>query len=228
VISVIVPSRGRPHNIVELIAAWEATRTLTHSFLVVVVDDDDPELDGYREVALEHAHPWWVLVVGLRRRLGPTLNDVAPNQALTGNHVGFMGDDHRPRTVGWDEKIDNTLNALPLGVVYGDDLVQREALPTAVFLHHQLVFTLGYMVPPGMIHLYLDDYWKLLGTELGTLTYLPDVVIEHCHPVAGTAVSDAGYAEVNAPEMYAHDGGRFREFVEHGEFEASIAKLVTT
>jgi len=223
---VVVPSRGRPHNIAELVAAWDKTRT-SDSHLWVIVDDDDAKLDGYYRVAAESARPWWSLTVGPRRRLGPTLNDEALIASGFG-HVGFMGDDHRPRTVGWDAKIIAAIEALPLAVVYGDDLVQRQNLATAVFMHADVVGRLGWMVPPGQIHLYLDDFWMLLGNRLGTLTYLPNVVIEHCHPVAGTAPSDAGYVEVNAPEMYSHDQARFREFSTNGELDKALARVLRT
>jgi hypothetical protein len=225
VITVITPSRGRPQNIVELVAAWEATRT-GDSILEVIVDDDDSHLAEYQQVAALNARWWWALTVGPRRRLGPTLNDLAPLRAQHG-HVGFMGDDHRPRTVGWDARIDNTLDVLPLGVVYGDDLIQRQNLPTAVFLHQDLVTRLGFMVPPRQIHLYLDDFWKLLGERLGTLTYCPDVVIEHLHPTAGTAPPDAGYAEANSGEMYAADGARFRQFVVGGELDEALTRVLS-
>jgi hypothetical protein len=223
---VVVPSRGRPHNIAELVASWDRTRT-ADSHLWVIVDDDDPQLDGYHRVAAESARPWWSLTVGPRRRLGPTLNDEALIASGFG-HVGFMGDDHRPRTIGWDAKIIATIEALPLAVVYGDDLVQRQNLATAVFMHADVVARLGYMVAPGLVHMYIDDFWMLLGNRLGTLTYLPDVVIEHCHPVAGTAPSDAGYVEVNAPEMYSHGRTKFREFVDGGEFDKALARVLRT
>lgn len=218
---VIVPSRGRPHNIAELIEAWKATNATAH--LWVWVDEDDPTVDEYRAIEL----PLWAsLTVGPRLRLGPTLNLVAQFAVIHADVVGFMGDDHRPRTVGWDQRLFDAATApAPLpGIAYGNDLVQGENLPTAVFLDAWVVHALGYMVPPGMTHLYLDDFWKLLGQRLGTLTYLPDVVIEHCHPTAGTAKNDAGYAEVNHPSMYAHDKAIFDEYVAT-RLDADVAKL---
>lgn len=219
---VIVPSRGRPHNIAELIECWGNTRSRLSwgDQALVVVDDDDPALTDYRALDLP---AWAGLVVGPRLRLGPTLNLAA--QVLCSSHevIGFMGDDHRPRSPEWPIAIERAVTRL--GIAYGNDLVQGENLPTAVFLDARIIRTLGYMVPPGMTHLYLDDFWKLLGQRLGTLTYLPDVVIEHCHPTAGTAPNDAGYAEVNSPEMYDADRRRFEEYVHGGEFEAALVKL---
>lgn len=219
-LTVIAPSRGRPHNVAALLEAWHATTT-GFADLVVAVDDDDPTLADYHDLTLGRGV---TMTTGPRLRLGGTLNALAPRYAAQ-DHVGFLGDDHRPRTVGWDRLVVEALDATPGAVVYGDDLVQRERLPTAVFLDRRIVATLGYMVPPGMVHLYLDDFWRALGERLGTLRYLPNVVIEHLHPTAGTAESDAGYAEVNSSEMYAADRARFEAY-RSGSFDADIAHLV--
>lgn len=72
--------------------------------------------------------------------------------------------------------------------------------------------TLGYFNPPGCDHLYLDNAWKLIGERLGTLRYLPDVVIEHVHYVNGKAPQDALYAEVNDESMYRHDGAAYQHW----------------
>jgi hypothetical protein len=121
-----------------------------------------------------------------------------------------MGDDHRPRTAGWDE---NILDAsTPWSVVYGNDLFQGANIPTAVFIGSGLIRNLGYFNPPGLQHLYLDNSWKLYGEALGTLQYLPEVVIEHVHFLNGKAPKDALYAEVNAGSMYDHDRAAFEQW----------------
>jgi hypothetical protein len=53
--------------------------------------------------------------------------------------------------------------------------------------------------------MYVDNAWLALGRAIGRIRYLPDVVVEHVHPVAGKAQWDEGYARVNAREMYARD-----------------------
>lgn len=218
----IVPSRGRPGNIAALLEAWADTLSdggfMT---LAVAVDDDDPHLDEYRKV-MTGAPRWAGLWIDERRRLGGTLNHLAPMLAGINGSVGFMGDDHRPRTKDWDKTIAEA--CVRGAVVYGNDLIQGSALPTAVFLDSTIVRTLGYFVPPGATHLYLDNYWKLLGERLGTLRYLPEVVIEHVHPIAGKAAWDDGYAEVNSDEMYDADRAVFNEWVAFQMPEA-IAKI---
>lgn len=200
----LVPSRGRPHNIADLIEAWEATRSMAHMW--VCVDDDDPELQGYLDLVTP---AWASIFVGPRMRLGPTLNHYTQahlNMPDEHSMIGFMGDDHRPRTRSWDLTILETASAVGgTAVVYGNDLLQGKAMATAVAMTTNIPRALGYMVPPGMTHLYMDSAWLDMGRVAGNLIYHPDVIIEHMHPVAQKAVWDSGYAEVNSNEMYRND-----------------------
>lgn len=224
----IVPSRGRPENLEELAYAWHAT-VRGDSWLLGAVDEDDPGLSAYqrlrpidaRHMASERRQR---LTVGPRERLGPTLNRLAVEHAPNYFAVGFMGDDHRPRTPGWDETMVATLREMGTGLVYGNDLFQREALPTAVVMTSDIIRTLGYMVPPGLIHLFMDNFWLGLGQALGRIRYLDDVVIEHLHPLAKSAEWDAGYREVNSPAMYARDHATFLRWVREESPEA-LARL---
>jgi hypothetical protein len=108
--------------------------------------------------------------------------------------------------------------------VYGDDLLQGERLPTAVFMSPSIVRTLGWMVPPGMIHLYLDDVWRELGKAVGCLRYHPEIVIEHMHPGANKAGWDPIYLESNSPELYAHDSALYQQWMDNQRHE-DAAKL---
>lgn len=206
-LSVIVPSRGRPQNCQRLAEAFDATCTLDDTTLLIAVDPDDPTLDDY--LTGGYGTHGSLTILPERMRLGPTLNYLAAGIAVINTAVGFMGDDHLPRTHGWDAQVTGELDRLGMGLVYGDDLLQGELLPTAVFMTSSIIRTVGWMCPPGLTHLFLDDAWLTLGRALNAITYLPDMVIEHCHPVAGKAEDDAGYAECNAPDVWAHDEAVF-------------------
>jgi hypothetical protein len=217
---VIVPSRGRPHNVKELIQIFGETR---HSAeLLVVIDTDDPTVNEYR--ALEYP-VWATLTVQSRRRLGPTLNHYSTQYASSYDIIGFMGDDHRPRTQGWDAIITALQkNSVRTGIFYGNDLLQGAMLPTAVFITSDIINTLGYMCPEGMMHMYLDNVWKLWGEEMKFLHYMPSVIIEHMHPVAKKAEWDERYAEVNSGEMYSHDERAMIHYTET-TLEYDVAKM---
>jgi len=221
---VLVPTRARPRNAAFLAAAWKSTAT-GDSRLVFLVDGDDPERDDY----LAGQRRWGCEAIEVRVLEGPhgtgigaILNEHAPLEAAEAAFVGFMGDDHRPRTKGWDVALMGALEQP--GVAYGDDLLQRERLPTAMVLSSVIVMTLGYLIPPGVRHLYIDNFWMRLGEDLGNLQYLPGVVIEHMHAVAGKASWDEGYVASTAPERFAEDSAAFEAFLA-GRWPGDLERL---
>jgi hypothetical protein len=201
----LCPSRSRPGNIRALREAWGEC-TSGNAELLIAVDDDDPELAVYQADGP-------VRVLSQPRRLGPILNALATELAPSYQAIGFLGDDHRPRTTGWDQALLAVLDGKP-GVAYGNDLFQGQALPTAVVLSAAIVQGLGYLVPPGVEHMYLDNFWRRLGDDIGHLEYLPDVLIEHLHPAAGKAAWDAGYERVNTPAQFETDRVAYEQFLE--------------
>lgn len=196
---VIVPTRGRPENIARLEQALEDTDTTVADFLYVI-DHDDPRRLDYLKLGLRR-----IMVVPQRLRLGRTLNHASELYQEAYSAIGFMGDDHCPRTPEWDRMLADSLALEGPRIVYGNDLLQGANLPTAVFMHSKIIKTLGYMCPLTMTHLYLDNFWKELGEAVGGLVYRPDVIIEHLHPAAAKAPMDAGYREANSTEQDTAD-----------------------
>jgi hypothetical protein len=217
----IVPTRGRPQNARDLYTSWMATVT-GNSQLLFVVDEDDPQLESYRTQMA-----WMLnaqLLIGPRLRMVGSLNAAATSQGVQYKYVGFMGDDHRPRTLGWDTRFIEVLAKSPASIVYGNDLLQGEKMATAVAMTSDIIQTLGYMVPSSLVHLCADLVWCEWGKTLGTLTYLDNVVLEHMHPANGKALNDAGYREVNSGEMIKADSEAYYEYME-SDFHTDVAKL---
>lgn len=205
---VIVPSRGRPEAAQELADNFAESCTADTS-LVFAIDYDDPRLPGYRGV-VQVARGRVGEVTFDSRNMVDALNRAAaavlsPDAVEPPFAVGFLGDDHRPRTKGWDKLYLEALRELGTGMVYGDDLLQRQNLPTQIAMTSDIVRALGWMAPPDLVHLGVDNWWLELGRAAGCIRYLPDVVIEHMHPVAGKADWDDGHRRVNHPAMYQRD-----------------------
>ena len=219
--AVIIPSRSRPSNIEELLVSWKATHTKADLF--IVVDDDDPEIDGYR------AFTGLTLLIYPRQGKGMAkpLNRAAWEILATGDYqyFAFIGDDHRPRTEHWDDKLADALDEIGTGIAYGNDLLQGEGLPTAVAMSADIVQALGGMTPPNMIHLYLDNFWLKLGQDTA-IAYLPEVIIEHLHPLAGKAAWDEGYREVNADDVYSADAKAFKEYIASDAYRQLLDDLL--
>lgn len=203
---IIVPTRGRPDNIMALWSSFSETSDGSAD-LLIAVDDDDPFRHEYRDIATVSG---FFYRQGSRLRLGGTLNETALEVAEIYPYVGFMGDDHRPRTQGWDGRYVDSLSRVH--VVYGNDLLQGEFLPTQVALRSSIVLRLGYMCPPGLVHFYLDNFWLEVGNYLNSIEYLPDVVVEHMHHSVGKSSSDSGYADVEA--FISADKELYRQYLE--------------
>jgi len=219
-LALIVPSRGRPNNVDRLYNALQATASNVE--LIVAVDDDDPHLPGYREIHARHDR-MFALGVGPRLRLVGTLNATA--LAVPHRYVGFMGDDHMPRTKGWDERYIDVLDAAgPGGMVFGNDMIQGPNLPTHIAMDRRIVDGLGFMAPAVLTHLYVDNFWLDLGHELGTLRYLPDVIVEHLHPAAHSAEWDATYADANSTERDTTDKHAYLTY-RATQFPVDVARL---
>ncbi|MCM8552318.1 hypothetical protein [Streptomyces sp. STCH 565 A] len=222
---VIIPTRGRPHTVPEIMAAWDETAATAH--VLFAVDTDDPELAAYKKHAAAYKADGRVrFTFGKRRRLVGTLNQQAVKATGSYRFLAFMGDDHRPRPapMSWDARIRECLSGGP-GIVYGNDLLQGEKMATAVAMTSDIVATLGYMAPPAMVHLCVDLCWVDWGRGMQRITYLDDMVIEHLHPAASKAELDAVYEECNSEAQVSADTAAYYEYRDAGGLEADLAKL---
>lgn len=213
---VIVPSRGRPGHIARLWEAWQATTT-GHASLLVALDLDDPELAGYME--LEGVN----YTFRPRNGFAPRLTDEALREAPHFHALASWGDDHVPRTHGWDTALLAFLQST--GFAYGDDGFQGPNIPTACAMTSDIVQALGWMTPPGLRHLYVDNVWADLGRATGTLRYLPDVLIEHMHPAAGKAEWDQLTQDANTGEAYEADRVAYEEWKAE-DMPAAVEKIM--
>ena len=200
---VLCPTRGRPQAALEVLTTFEATvADEQYTDIRFVVDADDPTLPDYSRLVGDYH----VMVGPAPSNMVKALNWAACkllDDVLGIEILGFVGDDHRFRSDDWDTIVRAAL-AEP-GIAYGDDLFQRERLPTQAFVSADIVHALGWMALPGCRHLYVDDAWAHLGAAIGNLIYMPDVVIEHMHPLAGKADWDEGYRRVNDQSVYNSD-----------------------
>jgi predicted O-methyltransferase YrrM len=217
-LAVIVPTRGRPDNIRKVIAAWDETNAWECADLILATDADDPARDGYTRVLDEisservekhvrvYQEPAWVPMV-------KKLNDAADTYASFHNDrytaIAFAGDDHLPRTKHWAAMYLAALDQLGTGMVYGDDGYQGAKLSTEWAVTADAVRALGRMVPAPVDHLYCDNAMMDLFGGAGALRHLPEVRIEHMHPAAGKATSDAQYDKVNSREQYRGDRQKY-------------------
>ena len=219
---VIVPTRGRPQNAQAFYDSWIANTDDTN--LLFVTDEDDPLLGtyNYRKPMMSRAS--W-MTVPPKLRLCGALNHAATYFAVDYKYLAFMGDDHRCRTLHWDKMVREAIGDRRVAVVYGNDLLQGEKMPTAVAMTSNIVSTLGYMAPQSLEHLCLDLCWLDWANALDCRIYLDNVVIEHLHPANGKADMDAGYRLANGHEQVNRDAKAYFAYKDSGGLARDVAKL---
>jgi hypothetical protein len=204
----IIPSRGRP-TVVPVLAQTFRDTCVTDWQLVFAVDENDPDLPLYAHAVRAEPRVDLFINKGTPTMVG-ALNAAAAHYLPSyPQAIAFLGDDHRPRTVGWDAAYLETLAINGIGFVYGNDLLQGEKIPTQIAMSPRIPRELGHMAPDVLTHLFVDNYWLDLGRGAGCITYLPGVIVEHVHPFAGKAQLDEGYHRVNAPSMYQRDAATY-------------------
>jgi hypothetical protein len=220
--AIIVPTRSRPQSVARVVQAWRDTDAFEGAELWFVVDADDPEHQAYeREMdrctqvnASLHSltlPAWLPLVPKLNAATAHVLEWYPETVA-----VGFAGDDHLPRTPGWTTIYRQALGMagglVGTGVVYPDD-GYRQDIPTSWVMTAGIARILGgRQIPAAVEHLYCDNAVADLAGAAGCLTFLPGVLVEHMHPVAGKAETDEQYERVNSTEQYAGDRRAYRRW----------------
>jgi hypothetical protein len=158
VIQLFCPSRGRPEAAAELQKSFLATKE-GDSELIFLLDWNDPRRN-------EYALP---VVIG-----EPTGDPTGPlNRAALSSAapiVGFIGDDSRCETPGWDRMVEAAL--LTPGFCWGSD-GHDKPWPSTCFVSSSIVKALGFMVPPVFRRGFFDVYWIDLSMASSTARVIP-------------------------------------------------------
>lgn len=186
VISLLVPSRGRPDR---LLGMWESALAFADRpeglQLVVYLDDDDPTVGEYVQIV-----PRAVIRIGPRIMLSKMWNVCA---ALAHGDILWHGnDDVLFRTEHWDTEIRSGFEryADRIACVHGRDGIHDGNMATLGFYSRQWMDVLGYFVPPYFSSDYNDTWLSWVATQAGRRVYLPSVYTEHLHPAVGKGVQD--------------------------------------
>jgi hypothetical protein len=150
------------------------------------------------------------LASGVRGMTEP-LNWAAMQLVDQADALMALGHDTIIRTQDWMFRVEEWVGRK--AVIYPDDGIQHERLPTSAWLDARVVKALGYMAPPSIRHLYIDNFWHTLGCNLNSIKYLPDVLFEHIHPCVGKRAWDETTGALNTREAYLAGKDQFLAYM---------------
>lgn len=221
---VITPSRGRPARLCEMLDATLSLAELD-TRAAVAIDQDDLALDEYTRARClkgdEDPRVLWF--AGPRQTLSGWTNQIALKYADEYGYLASLGDDHFPRTQGWDRLLVEAIEGIGgTGIAYGDDNIMGAGLPTAPVISSDIVQALGWMMLPSCRHMAVDLAWKDLGLGADCLAYRPDVTIEHKHWGVSKSPLDATYMESEARKQEDRDAWTLWQ---QTQMNADVAKV---
>ena len=221
-IAIIIPTRERSHKIDDLHKQWFNMLDITCSTDCIIVLDEDneqtyPRLSGFIYI---------IVKMGTQKGANYPLNQAAVALCNNYEYIGFWGDDHFPRTLNWNSIMYEVLNTnKPYAIGYGNDLFQKENLPTEVIMDSKYIQKLGYMSHPNFSHLYIDNFWKFMGIYMGNLNYMDNVIIEHLHYSLGKCPFDSMYGINNTQECYSVGRFIFNEVITDPTFLLQLDEM---
>lgn len=182
-IAILLPTKNRTADFKIFADSW---REFTEGKSVVIVGLDEGDTE-YDEIKKEY--PEFIYEHGSGTPLEIT-NRLAVKYCETYNYVSFAEDDAIFRTP-WETIFINKLRELgDNGIVWGNDLLNKEMIVGLPFMNSKIVQRLGYMSPPELKWLFVDHFWVELGRHLNSLYYFPEVIYEHAHYSTGKRKKD--------------------------------------
>lgn len=192
-ISLLVPSRYRPNQLVEMWRSAVETAVDPDALeMIVRVDDDDRAYDTLRSTGNRGQIRW---VVGPRDVLSKNWNEAYAK--ARGDIVMHCADDIRFRSQDWDLHVITAFDKVldKIAFVHGRDGVHDSNLGTHGFLHRRWVEAVGYFVPPYFSSDFNDLWLTQVADLIGRRVFLQDVYTEHLHPAVGKGPLDLCHQE---------------------------------
>ena len=181
----LLPSRRRVANLTRFFAAYKATGGTTPGMVLVDVTDYQDNLAAYDAMELPLG---WSFYWTHGETQGEKIAEIW-DQVVDCSWLGLIGDDCVPETPGWDKRLIDKLDGANF-VACDDGWQAPKRVGNCWAISGPLVRAVGYIFPPGLQHLFVDDVWETIGREAGCWRCLYGVMVRHQHVMKGEAPAD--------------------------------------
>lgn len=191
-ISILLPTKNRPNNLIRFADNILATADNPANIeLCFYLDDDDtisiPAVQTVAEKISTQA------LQGNLKMGSQMYNELY--RVANGEIFMISADDIIFKNKGWDTLVVNKFDEYDDKILYlyGEDGFQHGRIGTHGFIHNNWIDILGYTLPIQLSFAYVDEWLTELAKRVGRNCYIPELIIEHLHPVVGKAVNDDTY-----------------------------------
>lgn len=187
-ISLLVPSRGRPDQLIEMWhTAIETADDVDDLEMIIRVDEDDHSYDFLRSRGARGQIRW---VAGPRILMSDLWNETW--KIARGDIFMHCADDIRFRSPGWDLRVKYQFDKIPdrIAFIHGRDGVHDESLGTHGFLSREWTDVVGTFLPPYFSCDYNDTWLDDVAREINRKIFDGEIFTEHMHPAVGKGPMD--------------------------------------
>ena len=189
----LLPSKARPANLARFFAAFDKTHGSTPGMVIIDAEDWAAHLEAYDTIKLPLGWMWLVTPPGCVTQ-GEKLAHVWPD-IIGEPWLGLIGDDCVPETEQWDQRLLGALDGANI-VSCNDAWQAPRRLGNCWIMAGDVVRAVGYIFPPGLQHLYVDDVWETIGQAAQCWRCLMSVRVAHRHVLKGEAHADDTHRSV--------------------------------
>jgi hypothetical protein len=193
----LLPSLNRIANLRRFLDAYRATGGSTPGAIIADQADFAASQAAYESLDLPRGwFIWQTASVTPGDKLREIWDRLAPCTWL-----GLIGDDCVPETAEWDKSLIAGLDGTNF-VSCDDAWLAPNKVGNCWAISGGLVRTVGYILPPGLQHLFVDDVWETLGRATGCWRVRMDVRVRHVAVAKGDA--PPGFTTANpGPDRHA-------------------------
>lgn len=223
----LLSTKGRPREAQETIDACEATG-MTSPGIVYVDETPYPKLRLPPNWTL-HYERKWLSLQGSMSYVFERYPDAT--------QYGWLADDTRPRTHGWDKKLEAVAGSWCLA--YARDLWFSESpgqlewlerglnLSSGLCWGGELVRTVGWWALPGVKQAGIDMAWLDIARPFGLHRYRHDIVVEHLNWRTGKRPFDQGDEWTRGDDEYVNrDLAVKNQWYGSGEYRGLMRRMV--
>lgn len=218
---IVIPTRTRPQRLTKTLES--VIQKSGSSDIVVAIDEDEKELYPRVENIIYDVGPApEPNHIGVNAKLNRLANQFKDDY----DYLLFVADDVIIQSNKWDNTLIKAISDIKYGISHpSESNHDARLLPSnGTCFDLRIVRTLGYLAPPTIKHLYIDNFWKRLGTDLGTLKFVPKVKIDHNHFTKDQSLVDPLYLQTNARVRYEQDRQAFEIYIDH-QLKHDVAKI---
>lgn len=227
-ISLLCPTRGRYAGFCRMVDSI----ILNSGGFAVHGDPAPVEIIAYQDEDDEkyphtHSKELVKIIRGPRITLSDAWNKCAEH--AKGDLLMMIADDAIMRTFGWNFDFEEALLRAPkdrICLLYSDDGVTKHNMSVFPCITRQWYEAIGRFCPPYFVGDYPDQWlWDVIGmVDPHRRIYIPDVLIEHLHPIHRKAQDDATYRERREREQKEPPSQLYAKYAEERRREAEILK----